>query len=383
MFSLNQDTNDKYLMLFASCLITKGHGRALLTDSQRGKFDLIPNDMINFMENAKLYSIKTLFKIYGVENKGIVESYVSYILENEYGFLANDKIRTNFPEIKIDWKNPSIITNSIIDIKDFEVTKAIYERTISQLNELQCEAVQIRSYISLSIEQLEYLANSVKLTCIEYLEIYVKDSDELPLNALIKLMHNHTKISNIIVHAADKNDEYDVIKSLSSIYHTTQVLTDETCCGLVEKQYFNAVKSHYMEAHFHNTCLNRKVSIDANGSIKNCPSMATSFGNIKETNLSEVIKNEEFTSIWNLKKDFVLVCQDCEFRYVCTDCRAYTEEPANLYSKPLKCGYDPYTNEWSDWEENPLKQKAIAHYELSNIKRTKTPETKNITHAQK
>ncbi|WP_298518644.1 grasp-with-spasm system SPASM domain peptide maturase [uncultured Kordia sp.] len=369
MFSLELKQSDQYLLLFAACLITKGHNRALLTDSQRGKFDLIPNDMLDFIENAKRYSIKTLFKIYGEENSEIVESYVSYILENEYGFLADEKIRHNFPEIKIDWKSPSTITNSIIDIKDFEHTKTYYERIISQLNALQCEALQIRSYTSLHIEQLQYLATCVQETSIEYLEIYVKDHDELPLDKLIRLLQEHTKISNLIVHSASKNDEYDVIKKLSSIYHTTQELTDETCCGLVEKQYFNAVKDHYMEAHFYNSCLNRKISVDANGILKNCPSMQTSYGNALDTNLVDIISNEDFTSAWNLKKDFVLTCQECEFRYICTDCRAYVEDPENRYSKPLKCGYDPHTNEWSSWEENPLKQKAIEHYELKNIKR--------------
>jgi SPASM domain peptide maturase of grasp-with-spasm system len=370
MFSLNSQNRDKFVVIFAACLLTKGHGRTLLTDSQRGKFDLIPNDMVDFINNAKLYSIRTLFKIYGEENKEIVESYLSFILENEYGFLANEKIRKNFPEVEINWQHSSAITNSIIDINVFETTKEIYTQTVSQLNALSCEALQIRSYISLTIPQLEYLSEAIKSTCIEHLEIYVKYSEEVSLKQLIQLALHNQKISNIIVHSAPKKDEYDVIKSLSSIYHTPQILTDETCCGIVEKQYFSAIKDHYMEANFHNSCLNRKISIDANGNIKNCPSMATSYGNAKDTNLSEVIKNEDFTSIWNLKKDFVLTCQDCEFRYVCTDCRAYLEEPGNVYSKPLKCGYDPYTTEWTDWKENPLKQKAISHYELSAIKRT-------------
>ncbi|NIG32274.1 grasp-with-spasm system SPASM domain peptide maturase, partial [Enterobacter sp. Ap-916] len=31
-------------------------------------------------------------------------------------------------------------------------------------------------------------------------------------------------------------------------------------------------------------------------------------------------------------------------------------------SKPLKCGYNPYTGEWEEWSINPLKQKAIKYY---------------------
>lgn len=59
------------------------------------------------------------------------------------------------------------------------------------------------------------------------------------------------------------------------------------------------------------------------------------------------------------------VCQDCEFRHICTDCRACLDEPEDIYSKPLKCGYNPYTAEWQDWSSNPLKEKTIQYYRLS------------------
>ena len=66
------------------------------------------------------------------------------------------------------------------------------------------------------------------------------------------------------------------------------------------------------------------------------------------------------------------VCKDCEFRYICTDCRAYTEkthtnEEGLDTSKPLKCGYNPYTGEWEEWSTNPLKQKAIQFYGMQDL----------------
>ncbi len=38
-----------------------------------------------------------------------------------------------------------------------------------------------------------------------------------------------------------------------------------------------------------------------------------------------------------------------------------------MYSKPLKCGYNPYTNVWEEWSINPLKQKAIDYYNMSKL----------------
>ncbi|MBS1775203.1 MAG: hypothetical protein JSS64_02865 [Bacteroidetes bacterium] len=34
----------------------------------------------------------------------------------------------------------------------------------------------------------------------------------------------------------------------------------------------------------------------------------------------------------------------------------------SIYSKPLKCGYNPYTGEWEEWSSNPLKQQTMDYY---------------------
>ncbi|WP_392389175.1 SPASM domain-containing protein, partial [Elizabethkingia miricola] len=101
--------------------------------------------------------------------------------------------------------------------------------------------------------------------------------------------------------------------------------------------------------------------------IKNCPAMPKIFGNVKTSSLEDALKHSEFREYWNLSKDHIEICKDCEFRYICTDCRAFTElshqnDKGLDYSKPLKCGYNPYRGEWEEWSANKLKQKAINYY---------------------
>ena len=99
--------------------------------------------------------------------------------------------------------------------------------------------------------------------------------------------------------------------------------------------------------------------------------MSQSFGNIKDTTLEEALNHPDFKKYWNIKKDDITKCKDCEFRYICTDCRAYIEDPDDIYSAPLKCGYDPYTGEWEEWSTNPLKQKAIKFYGMEDLVKKK------------
>lgn len=95
--------------------------------------------------------------------------------------------------------------------------------------------------------------------------------------------------------------------------------------------------------------------------------MCKSYGNIKDTRLEEALQHKDFKKYWSLTKDNIEVCKDCEFRYICTDCRAFTEQSHSSndgldISKPLKCGYDPHTGKWQEWSTNPLKQRAIKYY---------------------
>lgn len=145
--------------------------------------------------------------------------------------------------------------------------------------------------------------------------------------------------------------------------------------GKVDLKYFNTNLPKVLEAVNHNSCLYKKISIDVEGNIRNCPSMSQSFGNIKNITLEEALNHKDFKKYWNLTKDKIEVCKDCEFRYICTDCRAYTERThKNEFgldiSKPLKCGYSPYTGEWEKWSINPLKEKSIKYYGMKEFIKT-------------
>ncbi len=172
-------------------------------------------------------------------------------------------------------------------------------------------------------------------------------------------------LRTIIFHSGEKIKYINKEFSLPIIYETTEEYTDARSCGQISKNYFVNNVDFYTESINHNTCLNRKVGIDKDGNIKNCPSMNESYGNISEVSIEESITHPDFKKYWNIKKDLITICMDCEFRHVCMDCRAYREDPNDILSKPLKCGYDPYTSSWSDWAKSPLKQKTIIHYGLT------------------
>ncbi len=74
-------------------------------------------------------------------------------------------------------------------------------------------------------------------------------------------------------------------------------------CGNIHKENFNGSLLFFTEAQHHNTCLNRKISIDTEGNIKNCPSMKESYGNIRDTTLMEALEKPGFKEYRNINKD--------------------------------------------------------------------------------
>jgi SPASM domain peptide maturase of grasp-with-spasm system len=184
-----------------------------------------------------------------------------------------------------------------------------------------------------------------------------KEGNRMAQN-LVKMFND-----NISTFTLKFNSSYSYFTSSSTVNFTKQNLKISSC-GKVNLEYFDTNLPKVLEAVNHNSCLHKKIAIDIEGNIRNCLSMPQNFGNIKDTRLEEALQHNDFKKYWNLTKDQIEVCKDCEFRYICTDCRAYTErshinKEGLDTSKPLKCSYNPYTGEWEEWCTNSLKQKAL------------------------
>ncbi len=153
----------------------------------------------------------------------------------------------------------------------------------------------------------------------------------------------HTRISQVIFTQSPKTTRESVL-GVECLYTAKEL--DLNSCGRTCSKTFLVNIPHFTEALEYNSCLNRKVAIDSQGHIKNCPSQSRSFGNVNQVNLRDAIIDEEFVSLWRIKKDDITVCRDCEHRYICTDCRIFTQNDNDQFSKPSKCTYDPYSAIW-------------------------------------
>lgn len=101
-----------------------------------------------------------------------------------------------------------------------------------------------------------------------------------------------------------------------------------------------------------NSCWCGKVAITSSGNVLPCVFARDNIaGNITENSLAKIIGSELMQSFWSLTKDKIDVCKDCEYRYLCRDCRPWSYGlTGNIFAKYPRCTYDPYTGEWGTAE---------------------------------
>ncbi len=351
---------EKKFKLFACCIPVKGSRRSTICDVQRSEYQFIPNILYEILTELKDKSISSIKAHYNNEHDNIIDEYFSFLLNNEYGFLCDNP--DSFPDIDLTWKVPATITNVLIDVD--ASSQHDYHSIFQQLEELGCKAIQLRFYTQHSLNEVSDILTHIQNTRIKSIEIVIPYKPEFTIESLTIFSRKHPHISNVIIHSSPK-EEFDH-DNYNHIFYFIETPVDATThCGQISGNHFRTDISLFTEAQSYNTCLNRKISVDQKGNIKNCPSFPNNYGNITDTSFKDALKHPDFKKLWSINKDQIHVCKDCEFRYICTDCRAYVDDPKDIYSKPLKCGYNPYSGEWEAWAENPLKQKAIEYYQLS------------------
>lgn len=350
-----------------NCKIFRGSNRSIILDIQRQDYTLIPNSMFDIIELLnKRKSINDIKIIYGLENEQIIDEYIEFLNSKEFGLYVDSEEFDFFPEMNNTFEIPSKLSNIIVELSEYNISHL--KEIITSLENLMCRNIQFIAYEELEINQIKNILTLTKNSDFMSIELIVHYSEEI-IKFIKDIDKYNFRVTELLIHNS-KNRNKTIDLASFPITFLDYKINNFSHCGKIGNDYFSVNKEKVLESLNHNSCLHKKVSIDKDGNIKNCPALSNSFGNIHDTTLEQALNHKDFKKYWNITKDQIEVCKDCEFRHICTDCRAYLEDPKNQYSKPLKCGYSPYTNKWEEWSTNPLKQKAIEYYNMKDLVRT-------------
>jgi radical SAM protein with 4Fe4S-binding SPASM domain len=109
---------------------------------------------------------------------------------------------------------------------------------------------------------------------------------------------------------------------------------------------FNRFTHHsYLFNRRYNSCWGLKFAVDSNYKVKPCIYSEIIITDFRRTPVHKIL--EELKPYWQLTKDKVQICKDCELRHVCFDCREIAGRMGcHLTASNPYCGYNPYTGVW-------------------------------------
>lgn len=339
---------NNYFYIYSFCFITEGCSRFSIYDSLHKKMHQFDMELYNVAK--KLFRNKKVCEILALYNNDdgeVILSFIDYLLKNDMGRFVDDI--NDFPLINESWDSPYDIKRCIIDIRDIWHN---FDDIFLQLSKLFCPKIEIRSYRVLTVSEVEEIVRiyekydfGVLFLLMPYNEILFSKKS-LPL--LARIIEQDYRIILNVYNVTDKNKlEFDKLKEHYSplSYNVTlfnkRILGKEDC-GVINYNNFHEMSiEDIMENKNYNGCLNRVISIDEIGNIKNCPSMSIAYGDIKTNSLIDVVARNDFKKVWYISNSMIDVCRECELRIVCLGCRAYLTNAEDIYSKPAKCNYIP------------------------------------------
>ena len=338
-----QHNSNTYFLLYASVQLVKGARRTLLVDLERKKMQFLPNDLYDFIEKCKSEVLIDVIDSYNKDDKITAIEYVDFLVENEFGFHTDEPER--FPGLDLTWKSPSDITNAVVDIN--RSSSHDYRYIVNALNSTRCQSIDFRIFDRLDNDELNIILEATNDSALQSVRVYIpyamwhcKDDRALFVQ--------YPRLNTLVIHGAPDNRIADNGDGLGVIIYLADEIDSPQCCGYVSEKLMLGNLSVFTEALHHNSCLNRKLSIDSQGFVKNCSLQNEHYGYYKDVCFITLAKeNKEFRKEWNVNKDSIDVCNICEFRYCCIDCRYIITDELNKLSKPKRCHYDPYTATWT------------------------------------
>ncbi|MBG0782631.1 MAG: grasp-with-spasm system SPASM domain peptide maturase [Bacteroidales bacterium] len=325
--------NNHYFNLYSNCIPIAGRNRAIIYDLQFHRYKIIPKLLYSILLKQGVI-VSEIKKCYQYKYDKGIDSYFNKLVDEEFGFYTDGS--DVFPKIDFGWEYPALITNAVIDIDI--ASKFDYQFIFNELQACNCDTIQLRFYFAPALNQLNKILQLLDDSKIKGIEICVPFSRDFSESKILALTEEHKRLRKILFHNWQSNETF-IIKDVV-LYFVTKKIDYIKDCGYISYTNFYPSMKLFTEALHYNTCLNKKVSINTKGDIMNCPSLNKSFGNIKSCSIVDIIKTQEFQRLWSLSKDKITTCKQCEYRYMCSDCRAFRESKS-LYSKPSKCQYNP------------------------------------------
>lgn len=330
-----------HFRLYNACFPVKGAEMGLICDVQRKEAFHIPNLLVEVLEKACDHSVESIKDQYHHQYDEGIDAYLGELAKLGIGFFTSQP--EAFPAMDLTWESPLEVYSAILEIEsagNYDVADVL-----RQLDRLGCAGLQLRFLMPFSTREIADLLGPAKNSRLKFIELYIADNGEAVEN-LFRLAEGNRRIVSLVVHSSKKAG---LVASEKPGEPLQVVFTDQVIGrgqpDLVRPEDFVASISIITEAMQFNIGLNRKISVDADGFIRNYVSHETNFGHVSRVKIQDVARSAGFQEKWLLHNDRIEKCRDCQYRYLCLSNSDIVEADGKYYKKDT-CRFDPYANIW-------------------------------------
>ncbi|WP_298546101.1 grasp-with-spasm system SPASM domain peptide maturase [uncultured Aquimarina sp.] len=336
---MNQIQRNSYFKLFSNCILVPGATKAAIYDLQREQLFHIPLSFYEILTSSEIIKVSNLYDEYPQDHETLRE-YFDLLTQNDLIFFMESKQGfENFPEIDFSFNYPSLLSNVIIALKPTESILKYVENIIANVVDTKCKYLQLRFRIDFNSSIFQkVLTLFFENTFFKGLNLIIHQSifDHSDSKEILK----HPLIGQIIVFGTENNSSKNSDPN-DLVYYEKTDFPKFTGLNEFRFNHFQPNIISYSEAKSHNLYYNKKAYIAPNGEVFQSPFANNSMGTIFKNSLKEIVEELDFQEIWDISKDKIAVCKDCEFRYVCNDGRIPLKKEKKYYFEEA-CTYDPY-----------------------------------------
>lgn len=316
-------------MLFLRNRLTipvKGYNRSVIYDLNRKDYFFIPNELCEIINCDSAFEIKN-------------QEYKKFLIENEIIFEVDECEIELFPPFDLTYETPYDFTSVIID-SDLDIA------LVEKFNQVLVFNVSILIKDSNSLIDNSYILDLIKKIEPECIDLHFINDGFDSIEANIEFLRKRNDIFR--VYSYDSRKIPPKIQDLFQKRHIQLLEIPYTFKDYSKNVFpskFSVNSEIFLESNHYNTFLYKKIYINSKGDISNGVNMKSIVNSIAINSFNDLLINPEFTENWQLLKDAIEVCKDCEFRHMCVSPLKILKKN-HVYLSENECNYNPYISKW-------------------------------------
>lgn len=307
--------------------IVNGYNRSSLNDIPRSN---------HFLADTQIEELKSKIDGMPIQHKDLLTEaelgWLDLLIEKEVVITIPQAAFAHFPSLPQGFTSPSRISGAVID------NLVDLESILDLLTSLLCYHVHIRVPDELAMHTLlttHFQTTNFQSVSFELAQLSTSKAD------LERILDGFMGVADVVVHGQEiattmLNQDFTRIKAPDAVKADTFTPN------------FAISMEGFMESGAHNVFYNQKLYFFADGTIGLTDSKAQLIGDLRTTSTTALIAqltHGDFP-LWHSAKSKTDVCNQCEFRRMCSDKRVPIQRSDQTWFHTTECAYNPFISKW-------------------------------------